>query len=64
MLGFTPDHLAAFQRHGTRRVLIAYDRDDAGDQAAAALAKQLIAAGIACSRIEFPKGMDANDYAL
>ncbi|MYM88792.1 hypothetical protein GTP91_16620 [Rugamonas sp. FT82W] len=27
------------------------------------LAAQLIAAGIACYRIEFPKGMDANDYA-
>lgn len=62
--GFTPDHLAAFQLHGTRRVLIAYDRDDAGDRAAAALAEQLIAAGIECYRIEFPKGMDANDYAL
>jgi len=62
--GFTPDHLAAFQRHATRRVLIAYDRDDAGDKAAAALAEQLIAAGIECYRIEFPKGMDANDYAL
>ena len=28
--GFTDDHLAAFKRHGTQRVLIAYDRDDAG----------------------------------
>jgi DNA primase len=62
--GFTPDHLAAFQLHGTRRVLIAYDRDEAGDKAAAALAEQLIAAGIECYRIEFPKGMDASDYAL
>lgn len=62
--GFTPDHLAAFQAHGTRRVLIAYDRDEAGDKAAAALAEQLIAAGIECYRIEFPKGMDANEYAL
>jgi DNA primase len=62
--GFTPDHLAAFQRHGTRRVLIAYDRDDAGDKAAALLAEQLIAAGIECYRIQFPKGMDANAYAL
>jgi len=26
--GFTPDHLEAFQRHETKRVLIAYDRDD------------------------------------
>ncbi len=62
--GFTEDHLAAFQRHGTERVLIAYDRDDAGEKAAAALAEKLIASGIECFRIHFPKGMDANEYAL
>ena len=62
--GFTDDHLAAFQRHGIKRVLIAYDRDDAGNQAAAALAEKLTALGIDCHRILFPKGMDANEYAL
>jgi DNA primase catalytic core len=62
--GFTEDHLAAFQRCGTRRVLIAYDRDAAGDQAAEKLAAKLMAQGIECFRIQFPKGMDANDYAL
>ena len=62
--GFTPDHLSMFQRHGTKRVLIAYDRDEAGDKAAAALAEQLMREGIECYRIQFPKGMDANDYAL
>ena len=62
--GFTADHLAAFQQYGIERVLIAYDRDAAGDAAAEKLAKQLMAHGIACYRILFPKGMDANDYAL
>jgi len=62
--GFTEDHLAAFQQHGTERILIAYDRDEAGDQAADKLAQKLIAYGIECFRIQFPKGMDANDYAL
>jgi DNA primase len=62
--GFTADHLAAFQQYGIERVLIAYDRDAAGDAAADKLAKQLMAHGIACYRILFPKGMDANDYAL
>jgi DNA primase catalytic core len=62
--GFTADHLAAFRRYGTERVLIAYDRDDAGDRAAEKLAARLIAEGIECWRIQFPKGMDANDYAL
>ena len=62
--GFTDDHLAAFKGHGTKRVLIAYDRDDAGERAADRLAERLIAAGIDCYRIQFPKGMDANEYAL
>jgi DNA primase catalytic core len=62
--GFTGDHLAAFKRYGTERVLIAYDRDDAGERAAEKLAEQLIAAGIEAWRIQFPHGMDANEYAL
>ena len=62
--GFTDDHLAAFKRHGIERVLIAYDRDDAGDRAAEKLAAQLIETGIECLRVQFPKGMDANAYAL
>jgi DNA primase catalytic core len=62
--GFTEDHLAAFTAHGVERVLIAYDRDEAGDRAAEKLAGKLMAAGIDCYRILFPKGMDANAYAL
>ncbi len=62
--GFTDDHLAAFKQHGTERVLIAYDRDEAGDKAAARLSEKLTTEGIECYRIQFPKGMDANDYAL
>ena len=61
--GFTDDHLAAFKRYGTERVLIAYDRDPAGESAAEKLAEKLITAGIECWRIQFPKGMDANEYA-
>ena len=62
--GFTADHLEAFRSCGTERVLIAYDRDDAGDRAAEKLALKLMEQGIACFRVQFPKGMDANDYAL
>jgi len=62
--GFTADHLAAFQAHGIERVLIAYDRDEAGDRAAEKLSHQLNAAGFDCYRILFPKGMDANEHAL
>ncbi|MBM3790271.1 MAG: toprim domain-containing protein [Acidobacteria bacterium] len=62
--GFTEDHMAAFRRHGTRKVLIAYDRDEAGEKAAAALAEELLSMGIDCYRVLFPKGMDANEYAV
>jgi DNA primase len=61
--GFNEDHLAAFKKHGTETVLIAYDRDDAGERAAVSLSEKLIAQGITCHRIQFPKGMDANEYA-
>jgi hypothetical protein len=62
--GFTPAHLAAFKANDIQRVLIAYDRDEAGEKAARELAAKLIREGLACYRIEFPKGMDANGYAL
>jgi DNA primase len=62
--GFTSDHLALFKSCGVQRVLIAYDRDEAGERAAQKLAQQLIAEGLDCYRIHFPKGMDANEYAL
>ena len=62
--GFTADHRAAFDQHGTERVYIAYDRDEAGNKAAAKLAEELMEMGIECFRVVFPKGMDANEYAL
>jgi hypothetical protein len=61
--GLTDDHLAAFQKHGVERVLIAFARDGDGDRGAAAAADRLMTAGLACYRIEFPKGLDANAYA-
>jgi DNA primase catalytic core len=61
--GFTADHRRAFEKYGTERVYIAYDRDEAGDKAAAALAPELMQMGIECFRVQFPKGMDANEYA-
>jgi DNA primase len=61
--GFTQDHWAALKRHGTQRVWIAYDRDDAGNAAAEKLGTELRESGIETWRVLFPKGMDANDYA-
>lgn len=62
--GFTDEILAAFHRHGTKRVLIAYDADAAGDAAVEKLAPRLIGEGFDVYRCRFPKGMDANSYAL
>jgi len=61
--GFTDDILQAFVDHKIKRVLIAYDRDEAGNKAAVELATKLNQQGIDCFRVLFPKGMDANEYA-
>jgi DNA primase catalytic core len=61
--GLTDDHLAAFKRCGVKRVLIAFDRDDAGERGAEKVAERLMAEGLECYRVQFPKGMDANEYA-
>lgn len=53
---------AAFRAHGVKQVLIAYDNDTAGDEAAVKLASSLAADGIAPFRLVFPAGMDANEY--
>ncbi len=61
--GFTADHRRAFEKYGTERVYIAYDRDEAGDRSAVQLSDELMQMGIECFRVQFPKGMDANEYA-
>jgi DNA primase catalytic core len=61
--GFTEALHEAMRAHGTRRVLFAYDRDEAGEKAAVELATKLLAEGIECFRVLFPRGMDANEYA-
>ncbi len=62
--GFTPEILESFKRHNIEEALIAFDRDEAGDRGAEKVAAALIEAGVTCRRVEFPKGMDANEYAL
>jgi DNA primase catalytic core len=61
--GFTDEMFEAVKACGIERVMIAYDRDDAGDQGAEQLAARLAPEGIACYRVLFPRHMDANDYA-
>lgn len=62
--GFTGAILQALIDRDVKRVLIAYDRDEAGNTAAEKVAKQLNKHSIDACRILFPKGMDANEYAL
>jgi DNA primase len=59
--GFTKELEAALA--ASKRVLLAFDRDEAGEKAAGKIAKRLLAAGVECYRIQFPRGMDANEYA-
>jgi DNA primase len=60
--GFTEDHRQAFRKHGVKKVLIAYDRDEAGEASTFELADELLSMGIDTYRVLFPKGMDANEY--
>ena len=62
--GFTDEHRAAFKKYGTKRIYLAYDRDDAGEKAATKHAEELMEMGIECFRVQFPKGQDANECAL
>jgi DNA primase catalytic core len=61
--GMTDELLGALKSCGAQRILIAFDRDEAGDRGAEAIAKRLMAEGLDCFRLLFPKGMDANAYA-
>ena len=62
--GLTDDHLAAFKRCGVRRVLIAFDRDDAGERGAEKAAERLMAEGLECYRIQFPTGSIATPCSV
>lgn len=62
--GFTDAHRAALRRYGTERVLVAYDADAAGDRGAEQVAEELTRMHIECYRVHFPRGLDANAYAL
>lgn len=62
--GFTDELLQCFIDKHIKRVLIAYDRDRAGNSASDKLAKKLNEHGIEAYRLLFPKNTDANEYAL
>jgi len=62
--GLTEDIITALSSHNIKRVLIAYDRDAGGETGAQDASERLTAKGLSTYRLMFPKGMDANEYAL
>jgi DNA primase len=61
---FTDEIKAAFQKHATKRIYLAYDRDEPGERAAQAHGEEIMQMGIECFRVQFPRGQDANEFAL
>ncbi|EEE35269.1 conserved hypothetical protein [Rhodobacteraceae bacterium KLH11] len=62
--GFSADLKRAFETSGIARVFLAFDRDEAGDRAVEKYTPRFAERGIEVRRVQFPKGMDANEYAL
>jgi DNA primase catalytic core len=62
--GFTQAMEDAIVSAKVGKVLIAFDRDEAGDRGAAKVAERLQARGVEGARVQFPHGQDANEYAL
>ena len=62
--GLTDEMIEAFKRHNTKTIYLSQDADEAGDSAAMRHSKGLAEIGISSYRVQFPRGMDANEYAL
>jgi len=60
--GLTDEILQTLINNKVKRVLIAYDRDEAGNAAAEKLAPILLKNGIDAFRVLLPKNMDVNQY--
>ena len=54
--GFTEEHRAAFKKYGTERIYLAYDRDEAGEKAAAKHAEELMEWASSASGCSFQRG--------
>ena len=62
--GLTRDHLSLFKSAGVEKVYLAYDGDQAGREGARLGAQRLALQGIESLRIDFPEGLDANDFLV
>jgi len=62
--GLTDELLEAFKFHQIKRLLIAFDNDQAGNAAAEKHIDAFTSLGLELYRLLFPAGMDVNEYAL
>lgn len=62
--GYPDELLHVLKQHGVKRLLIALAATPEGNVQAVTLADRLNALGVDAYRIQFPAGMDANDYAV
>ena len=62
--GFTEDHQAAFGSTGLVKCSSLTTATRRGKRRQATPAEELLGMGIDCYRVLFPKGLDANEYAL
>ena len=63
--GWRTCHDELMKKHSVRKLVLAFDGDKRGTEAAEALAAQLVPRGIRCHRIQWPEGVkDACDYLL
>lgn len=61
--GLTGDMLDALKQHDIKRLLIAFDADEAGDKATTKHGEVFASLGIECFRVKMSMGMDVNSYA-
>jgi len=61
--GFTPAHWTLLDQLKPERIVLCYDNDQPGNDAAAKLTEQLKAKGVRVLRAKLPPGKDVNDVA-
>lgn len=59
--GYSSRLASVLQQHGVKRVLVAFDADEAGERGTTGLMEKLRSAGIESLRVSLPDGMDPND---
>ncbi len=61
--GWSPLHTALIQKHDVKKIVLAFDQDEAGNEAVQKLTPPLTASGIQVHRLHWPVGInDACDY--